>query len=212
MKIVIIGGGISGFTVYLELKKHLPKGDDSAQDLDIKIYEAYDTGKDVTFEDRGQGPTHSSTLIIGGGLGIAPNGLRVLQRLDERLLREVTRDGYVITRSNFKNKNGNMLMYIDSNSATARESGEASKDLNMVACSRHSFWRSLRTRIPDEDIITKRVSQVIANPEGRNLVHFVDESEPVEADIVIGADGVKSIAKRALFPEAAEDRYPPHYE
>lgn len=212
MKVVIIGAGIAGCAVYLELKKHFPKSDDPTKDLDIKIYEAYDTGKDVTSEDREPGPTHSSTLIVGGGLGIAPNGLSVLQRLDEGLLRDVTRDGYVITRSNLKNKNGNLLMYIDPNGSTTREPGEPSKKLNMVACSRHSLWRCLRTRIPDEDIVTKRVSQVIANPEGRNIVHFVDESEPVEADIVIGADGVKSIAKRALFPEAAEDQYPPHYE
>ncbi|KAK1252216.1 hypothetical protein MKX08_003403 [Trichoderma sp. CBMAI-0020] len=206
MKIAIIGAGIAGCAVYLELKKHL------SNDLDVKIYEAYDTGKDVTFEDREQGPTHSSTLIVGGGLGIAPNGLGVIQRLNEELLREVTRDGYVITRSNLKSKNGNLLMYIDPNGSTTREPGEPSKKLNMVACSRHSLWRCLRTRIPDEDIVTKRVSQVIANPEGRNIIRFVDGSEPVEADIIIGADGVKSTAKRALFPEAAEDRYPPHYE
>lgn len=210
MKVAIIGAGIAGCAVYLELKKHLLKSDGSPEDLDIKIYEAYDTGKDVTSEDREQGPTHSATLIVGGGLGIAPNGLGVIQRLDEHLLREVTRDGYVITRSNLKSKNGNILMCIDPNGS--RMPGEPSNKLNMVACSRHSLWRSLRTRIPDEDIVTKRVSHVVANPEGRNIVHFVDGSEPVEADIVIGADGVKSTAKRALFPEAAEDHYPPHYE
>lgn len=212
MKIAIIGAGIAGCAVYLELKKHLKKSDGSPEDLDIKIYEAYDTGKDVTSEDREQGPTDSSTLIVGGGLGIAPNGLGVIQRLDEELLREVTRDGYVITRSNLKSKNGNLLMYIDPNGSGTREPGEASTKLNMVACSRHSLWGCLRTRIPDEDIVTKRVSQIIANPEGRNIIHFVDGSESVEADIIIGADGVKSTAKRALFPEAAEDRYPPHYE
>lgn len=212
MKIAIIGAGIAGCAVYLELKKHLKKSDGSPEDLDIKIYEAYDTGKDVTSEDREQGPTHSSTLIVGGGLGIAPNGLGVIQRLDEELLREVTRDGYVITRSNLKSRNGNLLMYIDPNGSSTRDPGEPSNKLNMVACSRHSLWRCLRTRIPDEDIVTKRVSQVIANPEGRNIIHFADGSESVEADIIIGADGVKSTAKRALFPEAAEDRYPPHYE
>ncbi|KAL7918434.1 hypothetical protein ACQKWADRAFT_323778 [Trichoderma austrokoningii] len=209
MKIAIIGAGIAGCAVYLELKKHLLKSGDSPKDLDIKIYEAYDTGKDVTSEDREQGPMHSATLVVGGGLGIAPNGLGVIQRLDEELLRKITRDGYVITRSNLNSKNGNMLMYIDPNGSGT---GESSKKLNMVACSRHSLWRCLRTRIPDEDIVTKRVSQVVANPKGRNIVHFADGSEPVEADIIIGADGVKSTAKRALFPEAAEDQYPPHYE
>ncbi|KAL7928581.1 hypothetical protein V8C35DRAFT_230013 [Trichoderma chlorosporum] len=209
MKIAIIGAGIAGCAVYLELKKHLSK---SSEDDEITIYEAYDTGKDVTSEDREEGPTHSSTLIVGGGLGIAPNGLGVLQRLDEDLLRDVTRNGYVIARSNMKNKNGSLLMSIDANISTASEPDSPPKKLNMVACSRHSLWRCLRTRIPDTAIVNKRVLQVVANPEGRNIVQFVDGSDPVEVDLVIGADGVKSIAKRALFPDAAEDAYPPHYE
>ncbi|KAL7786968.1 hypothetical protein V8C37DRAFT_412316 [Trichoderma ceciliae] len=212
MKIVVIGAGIAGCAVYLELKKHLPKSNAPSEEHDVTIYEAYDTGKDVTPEDREQGLTHSSTLIVGGGLGIAPNGLGVLQRLDEDLLRDVTRGGYVISRSNLKNKNGSLLMYIDPNGSSASETGEPSKKLNMVASSRHSLWRCLRTRIPDKDIVTKRVAQVVGNPEGRNIVQFVDGSDPVEADLVIGADGVKSIARRALFPEATEDPYPPHYE
>ncbi|KAK1255634.1 hypothetical protein MKX07_007893 [Trichoderma sp. CBMAI-0711] len=212
MKIAIIGAGIAGCAVYLELKKHLPKIEASAEGHEITIYEAYDTGKDVTSDDREEGPTHSSTLIVGGGLGIAPNGLGVIQRLDEALLRDVTRGGYVISRSNMKNKNGSLLMCIDINSPYASEPGSPAKKLNMVACSRHSLWRCLRTRIPDTAIVNKRVSQVIANPEGRNTIQFVDGSNAVEVDLVIGADGVKSITKRALFPDAAEDPYPPHYE
>ncbi|EHK22887.1 uncharacterized protein TRIVIDRAFT_222146 [Trichoderma virens Gv29-8] len=208
MKIAIIGAGIAGCAVYLELKKHLPK----TEEHEITIYEAYDTGKDVTSEDREEGPTHSSTLIVGGGVGIAPNGLSVLQRLDESLLRDVTRNGYVIARSNMKNKNGSVLMSIDASVLAPAEPGSPSKKLNMVACSRHALWRCLRTRIPDAAIVNKRVLQVVANSEGRNVVQFVDGSDPVEADLVIGADGVKSIAKRALFPETTEDLYPPHYE
>ncbi|KAL7813347.1 hypothetical protein V8C26DRAFT_165425 [Trichoderma gracile] len=211
MKIAIIGAGIAGCAVYLELKKHLPELDASAEGHEITIYEAYDTGKDVTSDDREEGPTHSSTLIVGGGLGIAPNGLGVIQRLDEALLRDVTRGGYVISRSNMKNKNGSLLMFIDIN-PDASELGSPSKKLNMVACSRHSLWRCLRTRILDTAIVNKRVSQVIANPEGRNTIRFVDGTDAIEVDLVIGADGVKSITKRALFPDAAEDPYPPHYE
>ncbi|KAL6819875.1 hypothetical protein V8C40DRAFT_65612 [Trichoderma camerunense] len=212
MKIAIIGAGIAGCAVYLELKKHLPKSNSSTEDHEITIYEAYDTGKDVTSDDREEGPTHSSTLIVGGGVGIAPNGLGVLQRLDEAILRDVTRHGYVTARSNMKNKNGSLLMSIDANISTTSESGSEPKKLNMVACSRHALWRSLRARIPDAAIVNKRVLQVVANPEGRNIVQFVDGSDPIEADSVIGADGVKSIVKRALFPEASEDPYPPHYE
>jgi 2-polyprenyl-6-methoxyphenol hydroxylase-like FAD-dependent oxidoreductase len=82
----------------------------------------------------------------------------------------------------------------------------------MVAASRHSFWQALRSRIPGEHIINKRILEVIASPDGKNLIQFVDGSPSVEADLVIGADGVRSTAKRAIFPEAKEDPYPPNYE
>ncbi|KAH7268425.1 hypothetical protein MRS44_011304 [Fusarium solani] len=197
MKIVIIGAGISGCAVYLQLRKHL-KGDPH-----ITIYEAYDTARDTTAENREQGPTHSSTLIVGGGLAIAPNGLGVLRRLGDDLLRDITRNGYVTSHSNLKDKNGNILMRM--------EPGLVS-DVYSVACSRHSLWRCLRDRIPDDHIVNKRVLNVTANPQGKNTVRFVDGSDPVEADLVIGADGVRSIAKEALFPDAKGNPYPPNYE
>ncbi|KAB8239130.1 hypothetical protein ETB97_012820 [Aspergillus alliaceus] len=208
MKIVIIGGGISGCTAYLQLKKHLPKPPASERDHEITIYEAYDTNKDTTCDER-DGPTHSSTLIVGGGLGIGPNGLHVLKRLDEDLLREIVRGGYVVPKSNMRNKNGRLLVRMN---ASDEPTSPDELPMHMVGCSRHWFWRCLRMRIPDSDIVTKRVAGVVANPDGRNVVSFVDDSPPVEADLVIGADGLKGIVKRALFPEAEEDPYPPHYE
>ena len=67
-------------------------------------------------------------------------------------------------------------------------------------------------RVPDGAIVTKRISKVVANAGGRNTISFADGSPAIEADLVIGADGLKSVAKHALFPEAEEDPYPPHYE
>lgn len=197
MRIVIIGAGISGCAVYLELKKHLKGAPD------ITIYEAYDTARDTTAEKRGQDPTHSSTLIVGGGLAIAPNGLGVLRRLDDDLLCDITRNGYVTSHSNLKDKNGNILM---------RMGPGLVSDMFSVACSRHSLWRCLRDRIPDDHIVNKRVLNVTANLQGKNIVRFVDGSDSVEADLVIGADGVRSIAKEALFPDAKDNPYPPKYE
>lgn len=206
MKIVIIGAGIAGCTAYLELRKHIPEVSS------ITIYEAHDTNKDTDAHQRESGGTHSSTLLVGGGLGIAPNGLGVLQRLDEDLLRDVTRNGYVTSHSNLKDKNGNVLIRIEPNGPNHDKDPGPAAHMHTVACSRHLLWRSLRSRIPDEQIINKRVLDVTANADGRNTVRFVDGSDPVEADLIIGADGVRSIAKRALFPGSGEDLYPPRYE
>lgn len=80
MKIVIIGAGISGCAAYLQLRKHLPKSSPGVGH-EFTIYEEYNTDID-TSDDRPEGPTHSSTLIVRGGLGVGPNGLNVLKRLD----------------------------------------------------------------------------------------------------------------------------------
>ncbi|KAJ5390676.1 uncharacterized protein N7496_001744 [Penicillium cataractarum] len=208
MKIVIIGAGIAGCAAYLELRKHLPP---SEADHEIIIYEAYSTDLNVTSKEREQKQednTHSSTLLVGGGLGIAANGLNVLRRLDEDLLKDVVRSGYAASTFNMKSKNGWSLVSMD---ATGLAYSEKQR-MHMVAASRHSFWQALRSRVPGEHIINKRISEVIAKSDGKNLIHFVDGSPSVEADLVIGADGVRSTAKRAIFPEAKEDPYPPNYE
>ncbi|PFH62508.1 hypothetical protein XA68_13247 [Ophiocordyceps unilateralis] len=207
MKIVIVGAGVSGCATYLLLKKHLPKPL-SAEPHDITIYEAYDTDKDTTPSARGQGPTHSSTLVVGGGLGVGANGLNVLKRLDEDILCDVVRGGYVVPTMNMKSKTGRVLARVQ---PCGDGNGNADNGMSMVASSRHWLWRCLRTRVPDDAIVTKRVSEVVANAQGRNVVRFADGTV-VEADMVVGADGLKSLAKHALFPEADGDPFPPLYE
>ncbi|KAL6232661.1 hypothetical protein BDW75DRAFT_242754 [Aspergillus navahoensis] len=197
MKIVVIGGGISGCAAYLQLKKHLPQPSPSSQH-EIIIFEAYDTDVNTTHDDR-DGQTHSSTLVVGGGLGLLPNGLRVLKRLDEDILRDVVRGGYVIAHQNMKSKNGTLLLRMDPTADPDLEPD--GKRMHLLGTSRHSLWSNLRRRIPDCDIRTKRVSRVVADDRGRNMVYFADGNPPVEADLVIGADGVKGVTKHALFPE-----------
>ncbi|KAG8420278.1 hypothetical protein J3459_011244 [Metarhizium acridum] len=155
MRIIIIGAGISGCTIYLELRKHLPKPP-SGEAHKITIYEAYDTSIDTTSDDRGNGPTHSSTLIVGGGLGVAANGLNVIKRLDEDMLREIVRGGYSCATMNMKSKNGKVLARMQPAGKPALD-GKGQGTMNTVACSRHALWRELRKRVPDDVIVTKRV-------------------------------------------------------
>ncbi|KAJ5683870.1 uncharacterized protein N7477_000215 [Penicillium maclennaniae] len=213
MKIVILGAGIAGCTGYLELQKHLPKPTGSQANHEITIYEAYSTDLNVTPEQRQSNEdTHSSTLVVGGGLGIGANGLNVLRRLDEDLLREVVRNGYVTAVSNLKSKNGWLLMSMKTTGPHSFEGKDSIENMHMVASSRHSLWKALRSRVPEAHIVNKRVLEVIARPDGKNIVRFDDGSPEIEADLVIGADGVRSTAKRALFPDSIDDPYPPHYE
>ncbi|KAL4784968.1 hypothetical protein BJX76DRAFT_325939 [Aspergillus varians] len=85
------------------------------------------------------------------------------------------------------------------------------KRVHLLGTSRHSLWRNLRLRIPDCDIQTRRVLSVVANRDGRNVVRFADGGEPVEADLVVGADGIRGVTKQALFP-GEEELYAPQYQ
>lgn len=210
MKIVIVGAGISGCATYLWLKKVLPRPS-SANPHTIIIYETHHVGQDVVASNRYQGPTHSSTLLVGGALGVAPNGLSVLGRLDEEILRDVVGGGHVVPTMKMKSKYGQLLMRLQPSGGLLSSDGEP-RMMHMLATSRHSLWKCLRARIPDQDIVTKQVGRILPNPGSRCVVTFLDGSPAMEADLVIGADGLKSSTRRAVFPESADDPFPPKYE
>ncbi|RAL00094.1 FAD-dependent oxidoreductase, partial [Aspergillus ibericus CBS 121593] len=189
-------------------RKHLPQP--PGGDHEYTIYEAYNTDENTTFREHQPQDTHSSSLIVGGGLGVAPNGLHVLERLDPDLLHDVVQRRYMVDHSNLRTKHGHLLMRLPS-SGTCPSSNRYSPT-HPLGISRHALWQGLRRRIPDAIIVNKRVSSVTANPTGPNTITFTDNSPPIHADLVIGADGLKSIVKQALFPESTEDPYPPHYD
>jgi 2-polyprenyl-6-methoxyphenol hydroxylase-like FAD-dependent oxidoreductase len=205
MKIVIIGAGISGCTAYLSLRKYLPNPPAPALDHEYIIYEAHNTSNGVsTFKDLSNNSSYAATIVIGGGLGLGANGLSVLKRLDENLLKDITRGGYAYSHFNMKSKHGRVLMN--------RLATGSNPPMNSLGLHRHHLWKCLNERVPPGIIVNKRVSHVEVHTEGRNTVHFVDGSLPVDADLVIGADGLKSVVKNVMFLEAKGDEYAPRYE
>jgi 2-polyprenyl-6-methoxyphenol hydroxylase-like FAD-dependent oxidoreductase len=112
---------------------------------------------------------------------------------------------------NMKSKNGTVLMRMRPAGKPALD-GKGQDTMNMVACSRHALWREIRRRVPSEDIVTKRVAEVVANDNGLNTISFLDGSPSVEAHLIIGADGLKGLTKKAIFQDEKGDAYPPHYE
>ncbi|KAL4794492.1 hypothetical protein BDV19DRAFT_379416 [Aspergillus venezuelensis] len=220
MKNIIIGCGISGCTAYLSLRKHPPSSPNLNHE--ITIYEAYDTNLNTAALDRDDitsDATHSSTLIVGGGLGLFANGFNVLRRLDGDIARDIVRGGYAIAHQDLRSRNGALLVRMGCTANPAKgldddENGSESgneKGVHLLGTSRHSLWASLRRRIPNGDIVTARVEKIFARDDGMNELHFADGRESVEADLVVGADGIKGLTKEALFL-GEEAMYKPEYQ
>ncbi|WPH00028.1 Hypothetical protein R9X50_00285100 [Acrodontium crateriforme] len=213
MKIVILGGGISGLAFYLYLQK-----EGLTQTHDITIYDSRDLSSTAlnqplnltgTASNIGDSNTDYTAPIydaskIGGALGLAANGLGVLRRLDRVLLDEVMRTGHVTKIWRLANARGWTLSLI-------RMVGEDEG----VMLLREELWRVLRKRVPDEVVRRGKVVRIDLKGEGaRTRVRFED-GQDVEADLVVGADGIWSPTRKAMFEGQGpngEYQFAPHYE
>lgn len=204
MKIGIVGAGISGLSLYLFLRKHIP----TLKDDDIVIYETYQ----ATRRKSGQIRTYSESMkngasFVGAGLGIGPNGMRVLRKLDPQLHDAVMAEGYPSTRIQFKNAYNQSL---GSMPTIDRSQGDVEY---MVMTSRQGFWDCLRDFIPDSVLQCGRaIGSVIETDNGRYVLDFDDGSKTGEFDMIVGADGVRSGIKKAVLGDGIRDNYPPQYK
>lgn len=212
MKIVIIGGGISGLSLYLFLQKLFPASVSSqGSSLELVVYETHEARKrDSSSELSGIGDPSSAfgfgTATVGGALGIAPNGLRVLRHLDENLYAAIVAQGYPVSLYWIQNALG-------WNISRFPATDTANPPLQTVLVTRQALWHLLRDRVPDSALQRKRVSRVLCADDQRPRISFADGSPDVEADLVVGADGVRSVAKSAVLPaDGASDKHDAVYE
>ena len=64
----------------------------------------------------------------------------------------------------------------------------------------------LQQSLPRDAVVYKTVSEVIAHPGRKPVVRFADGSPDESADLVVGADGIRSIVRRDLFGNGEESR------
>jgi 2-polyprenyl-6-methoxyphenol hydroxylase-like FAD-dependent oxidoreductase len=207
MEIIIIGAGIAGLSMYLHLRKHL------ASNHSVTIYESHKPRSSLVPPLSAPVTLNSlsaSTNLVGGGLGISPNGMRVLRDLDEDLHDAVAAQGFLTENFVFKGANGWVLGKQRTGDGQVRPDGDEEV---CVASSRHGLWETLLSKVGTGAVQYKKVISVDRNEgRGKVLVNIVDDNgneETKEADLVIGADGVKSVVRKALFDD--DKRYQPEY-
>ncbi|KAJ9653814.1 hypothetical protein H2198_007042 [Neophaeococcomyces mojaviensis] len=233
MRIVIIGAGIAGLGSYLFLLKHLLHDDPNAHS--INIYESYDIRRDVSTNSeevnvQPSGEPLFTPKAIGNAIGIGKNGLAVLSRIgkDEEVLKKIQAVGQPVTKWKMGTARGWTI--VDAAVSSTRKDDRTIADTVMIA--RQVAWEVLRDEVLNHNpgaVIKKKVIKLDSLPSGKILLEFEGGSDDT-ADLVIGADGLRSIVRRTMFdntndfeaqtwsdrllgrPKKKKDYITPHYE
>ena len=193
MKIIIVGAGIGGLSAYLALKKHLSSLFNSGN-LTIVLVEAYPS------------PSQHTYSLIGSGLGLAPNG--------QRAIASVSHDGAALAYIQ-------SYAYTKGSHMTFRNAkGKALGSMRLGSSERYGYAMCMLPRAIVHDALLKEIDEKdvrwgckvvgVREADGSEsgiLVEFEDGTKET-ADLVIGADGVRSIVQRCLF----SGNFPPVYE
>jgi len=204
MKIIIVGAGVSGLSTYLQLQKLLP----SSTAHTIHIYESHDPSNGVSTDNSGQLLSSAqvltdSTAVVGNSIGLSPNSVRLLNHIDPKLYEIFKARGYVSETYVFKSARGHTLAVVPTND-------NKSPVEYSISCPRFGLWECLREVVGEDKIQYRKIIAVSLDGE-KPVVTFADGEEET-ADLVVGADGVRSVVKRAIFGEEDELKYAPRYE
>ena len=197
MKIVIVGAGIGGLSTYLALKKHLSS-------LNPSLFS--DSGSDsekekfsISLVESHASPTSQSSFI-GGGLGFAPNGLRAIASLSPNAVERIQALSFPSSHMVFRNAQGKTL-------GTLRFGSRERYDYEMCMLPRAVLHEALLAEMEDANIKWgMRVVGIKELEQGGIVLEYADGTMET-ADLVIGADGVRSVVKDYLLSGQYQCQY-----
>ena len=139
-----------------------------------------------------EGRPHSSG--IGGGLQIAPNGMHVMAELG--LADELIRQGSIAESFDFYSQGGRKLGSI--NRDMEKRFGQPAVNLRRATLQEILFNKAWCSNA--ELYFEKRLVKIIDRPDQPIVAYFADGTT-AEGDLLIGADGVHSKARRHVVPD-----------
>ena len=204
MKIIIVGAGVSGLSTYLQLRKVLPASNSHT----ILVYESQEPRGSISAADSAPSPTKAegltdSTAVVGNSIGLGPSSVRLLKHIDDRLYELFKAQGYVNHSYTFKTARGHTLAVTSTGDTGLPEE-------YTISCPRESLRQCLHQVVGEDKIKYRKVVKVDLSGK-RPLARFADGGEE-DADLIVGADGVRSIIKKAVFGQDNDNEYAPRYE
>ncbi|MER5256295.1 MULTISPECIES: FAD-dependent oxidoreductase [unclassified Streptomyces] len=175
---LVIGGGIAGLVAAMALRK---------AGIEARVYEAYD----------GSGPrSGAGGSRFGGGMTIAPNGQQALEAIDAA--ETVSAIGTPVTALGLRSWTGRHLAQLT-----------APADLPTT----RFVWRTelheaIAAEAEGRSIPVHRGKRLLdATDTGTGVTARFSDGSQERADILIGADGLRSTVRRLIDPTAPK----PHY-
>ncbi|UGT41068.1 FAD-dependent monooxygenase [Nocardia yamanashiensis] len=133
---------------------------------------------------------------VGSGISLWPNGLRALDALG--VGDRVRAAGRVELDAGIRDRTGRWLSTTDSAELERRYG-------SLVVLRRAELFAILADALPAGALrLGTTVTEIEAGPLARKVVHTGGVSE---ADLIVGADGIRSAVRAALWPDAPAPRY-----
>jgi 2-polyprenyl-6-methoxyphenol hydroxylase-like FAD-dependent oxidoreductase len=182
MKIVIVGAGLSGLATAIALQKYVQPICQEAFNVTV-----YDESDRHVVHDKGWND-HSDLRLKnqGAAISLQSNGMRVIRDLDAKLADKVVASGQPCKSFTWKTAGDYLL-------------GREYQELLLI--SRPVLVSCLCEALSAGVLVYRTVKSVEAEAGQRPVVYFED-GESEEADLVIGADGIRSPVRRSLFDDS----------
>ncbi|KAG2010552.1 hypothetical protein CC2G_013368 [Coprinopsis cinerea AmutBmut pab1-1] len=181
MQIIIVGGGISGLLTYVALRNHIAHSDST---ISIKIV------------DNAKGPDD----FTDGCSSFTPNAVRALCAVAPEVVPLLRQRGYSGGIISVHNSAGKVLG--EFKAGTKEKYGE----LQQLVVSHKALREVLMMLVNPKDIAWGKVVTGLFELSSGVQVTYIDGTTET-ADLVIGADGTRSIVKDAIFRAAHPNEF-----